>query len=761
MYIYPLSDVPVNRGRGQSVDSNLSTEDQIVFSGTQSYHPLRQPHSAPSSDLAQRHEGFARFLKEHSSPTHQRVTAGGRIVPMNPRQPPPAFSLTINNEAHEGVDPAVGPFATTRSGPAVMKTSGTVRRQDSVYPINKERVSKTSMNFPGPFNEQFGDVANSSEDQGVKNTTGEMTGVMDMSASRMHQQPTSQMMAPYVPVAGIYVPVTMQGQGLVDSISSMTAFSPILPNPVPYGGYSGDYGTFFLGGLQSQGDASLDPSQGIQRPFVQQEETAAMANASTLNHMPDQMTTGGFPFLGLNSQMNLGPFAQVPSAFTNASYPSPFALAPGAYYTSIPAGTQVTAAGNPAGTGLTDNDTQASRVQQGEPTPFDRAKGKFEMLTKHLRELDQFMAVHSTKLSSKVHQEKVRERMNLVVKRAEARELMKQFQQMLQSQCATSTAAMAQTQDDSTFGTSKHSSGTPLNVQAPPWTPKQNAQGQRSANGNNISPTMMVGQGDSSTLAGGASNQQGLSPHTNDDHSQISFQVTPTGAHGSVRDTFNTFYCTAPASGDSMYLQSNAARDWQDSATRGELTKDFYTPFIASHQMSESLDPVFSGVQNDSTQRSQKKRSSPSAEQQEVATDDSHAVALAQPTEEVQHPATFTWNNQNYYRLLDALRLPKGCITKVNIIGGAETMVHGQGLRQPPWGEMSDQERDYWMHNQDHFSYLAKATADAATLRQDVVDSSNIQDHPAASTLVHSTARNQSGLVAQDVGGTGVAGDNG
>ena len=36
---------------------------------------------------------FARFLKKHSSPTHNRVTAGGRIVPMEQRGTPPRFDL--------------------------------------------------------------------------------------------------------------------------------------------------------------------------------------------------------------------------------------------------------------------------------------------------------------------------------------------------------------------------------------------------------------------------------------------------------------------------------------------------------------------------------------------------------------------------------------------------------------------------------------------------------------------------------------------
>ena len=57
--------------------------------------PQRQPKNAPADVADQNQDGFARFLKKHSSPTHQRVTAGGRIVPMNPKPAPPEFKLII------------------------------------------------------------------------------------------------------------------------------------------------------------------------------------------------------------------------------------------------------------------------------------------------------------------------------------------------------------------------------------------------------------------------------------------------------------------------------------------------------------------------------------------------------------------------------------------------------------------------------------------------------------------------------------------
>ena len=73
---------------------SASTEDLVVFQGNRVHRPDRQPILPPPAER-QKDEGFVRFLKKHSSPTHNRVTAGGRIVPMEPRSPP-VFSLPTN-----------------------------------------------------------------------------------------------------------------------------------------------------------------------------------------------------------------------------------------------------------------------------------------------------------------------------------------------------------------------------------------------------------------------------------------------------------------------------------------------------------------------------------------------------------------------------------------------------------------------------------------------------------------------------------------
>ncbi|KAK6381458.1 uncharacterized protein PV06_05012 [Exophiala oligosperma] len=91
-----------DRPRGSSQESSESQEDLVLYRGFRIVNgPERQPSVPPSTQKAQQDEGFARFLKKHSSPTHQRVTAGGRIVPMEHRPRPPAFALPQSKQAKE------------------------------------------------------------------------------------------------------------------------------------------------------------------------------------------------------------------------------------------------------------------------------------------------------------------------------------------------------------------------------------------------------------------------------------------------------------------------------------------------------------------------------------------------------------------------------------------------------------------------------------------------------------------------------------
>ena len=91
--------------RGLSEISNISRGSIDAYNhaafpvaGPQSMgQALRQPVAPPDTSILQRHDGFARFLKQHASPPHHRVTAGGRIVPTGPSSPPPMFDFASLN----------------------------------------------------------------------------------------------------------------------------------------------------------------------------------------------------------------------------------------------------------------------------------------------------------------------------------------------------------------------------------------------------------------------------------------------------------------------------------------------------------------------------------------------------------------------------------------------------------------------------------------------------------------------------------------
>ncbi|KAL9594612.1 MAG: hypothetical protein Q9219_006942 [cf. Caloplaca sp. 3 TL-2023] len=99
--------------RRQAQSSTITDPSTTSEGGITTYiHPIRQPFNPPEVPpgvpLSQKHAGFARFLKQHASPPHQRVTAGGRIVPAGPLAPPPMMVLpsinsVINNSGKHDV----------------------------------------------------------------------------------------------------------------------------------------------------------------------------------------------------------------------------------------------------------------------------------------------------------------------------------------------------------------------------------------------------------------------------------------------------------------------------------------------------------------------------------------------------------------------------------------------------------------------------------------------------------------------------------
>ena len=90
------------RSHGLSDVSNLSRaslDNNIGYRpDTKSTSMNRSQRPPPINvSLSRRNDGFVRFLQQHASPSHHRVTAGGRIVPAGPMSPPPMLNYNSLN----------------------------------------------------------------------------------------------------------------------------------------------------------------------------------------------------------------------------------------------------------------------------------------------------------------------------------------------------------------------------------------------------------------------------------------------------------------------------------------------------------------------------------------------------------------------------------------------------------------------------------------------------------------------------------------
>ena len=161
------------RSRCLSDISNVSRGSISSFNNF-GCHPANVPrtqHQNPAAvDLnrLRRADGFVRFLQQHASPPHQRVTAGGRIVPAGPTSPPPMLdygSLTglvrervaaAENAQHEGLS-VLSAFKSNHSRSQALapaSPSGYLENQGNAFINNSGGI--TSLTQPMASHENVG-----------------------------------------------------------------------------------------------------------------------------------------------------------------------------------------------------------------------------------------------------------------------------------------------------------------------------------------------------------------------------------------------------------------------------------------------------------------------------------------------------------------------------------------------------------------------------------------------------------------------------
>lgn len=129
-----LSEQSVNRPRNMSGHSRRSVMTPLVLN---TQNAPRQTDNLTLSSNSQFDDAFVRFVEQHTSPKPQRVTAGGRIVPMNPWDSPPKWNLPSSKDASAATSEA-------------SKTVGSVPRSETKSKV-ENRPGQQAIHSEGKF----------------------------------------------------------------------------------------------------------------------------------------------------------------------------------------------------------------------------------------------------------------------------------------------------------------------------------------------------------------------------------------------------------------------------------------------------------------------------------------------------------------------------------------------------------------------------------------------------------------------------------
>ncbi|KAI9650869.1 hypothetical protein NHQ30_000904 [Ciborinia camelliae] len=138
------------------------------FESRRTFDNQIQPHSAPTNVTLHQAENFRRFYRAVVSPTHVRVTAGGRIVPNTRAMAPPSFEP--NGDKHSSESPQqTNDTEQIDHSRAASATTGEPR--GPLIPVGAQGPSGFHPVFPGSFMPPYGYYQ-----QGAANVPGQNYG---------------------------------------------------------------------------------------------------------------------------------------------------------------------------------------------------------------------------------------------------------------------------------------------------------------------------------------------------------------------------------------------------------------------------------------------------------------------------------------------------------------------------------------------------------------------------------------------------------
>jgi hypothetical protein len=705
-FTMPLQDISVNRSRGWSLDTASSAEDHIVVSGSgRGLEPRRQPVNAPGSPggRIQADEGFVRFLKTHSSPTHQRVTAGGRIVPMEPPSAPPHFKLLVDNSNHTRMAPNTRSIdavsvqreqhlgssgATTRN-----ELKGSVRKpftQIANFPLSQGQRLPAEP-FPKFYDGQTGpqDVQKAATDNNKAS----------LSRSVGTERNTGQL-APQVLGFGqnTVLPMTRR---LERPLPASNAWQAI--------GMQSQQARLSIHGETSAGQACTYPQCPPKRRASQQQAPNASQHLpNTLSPLLDGVSTSMTPELGDNTRVNQFPLATEigayhgfdPGANQAVLYPSLFQMVPqgfqfppftglpvyanqldyvpAAYYAPDPYNQPASLPSALALQSFTDacvplaappalnTGVSEAKIQLWLQKELALAEASFDRSTEQERMLDQYLAMHMDKMDLQTRRACTGKRMQIVEERAAAKDRMNQLRQALNAETARTMKMEPDCQSlASVRSTTQSRPANRLNVQAPSWVPSAGIVSNKAVKIQN--PNAPITAAPITTLQSVPSSQANIN----------GTKLTPLKPTRTIsEDPFTTKPTTVISSPEKSPVDEWGARL---GAAPPELERQ-------QSEQSQLLESMASEASRASA--------SPQGSIGNVSEVDGSWNAKGG-----RAPSQVEADHEQY---LDAIRKDLGTTSVLTLSNGQIVKVEGQGYKQPKLKYMSNKfEKDYWLRKPD------------------------------------------------------------
>ncbi|KAF3483138.1 uncharacterized protein GIQ15_02462 [Arthroderma uncinatum] len=344
-----------------SYHTSLSTHVQF---------PIRQPKNAPEGNTAQTNEGFARFLKEHASPKHHRVTAGGRIVPMSIQaSPTPEFKPPVKRS-----EPASQQNPSVSNHPKIVKEEGSKADGGS----QRRRRTRTTMD---------------------NNNRPEASRRRDSATSQINKGTTivgsTRYQTPAVASSGTINSTTPGQLGSLNFISNL-----------------GNLGMDGISMSQGQTDQPGFPFPNLQQYYTQ----------AGIPQLASDQGQGASQTQYVGPVCNIGPYPTTPGL--GIINPVQMYQAPGAFNPFIGPTTP--------GANLAQSMTPVIDTR-GLNNMFENAIQEFETTSTQLSNLDRYMAVHTWDIDPASKKILVIQRMELVTKLDAARVLKENLETILRT----------------------------------------------------------------------------------------------------------------------------------------------------------------------------------------------------------------------------------------------------------------------------------------------------------------------------------------